>query len=301
MSPYLLGIFSAFVEPVLHAWANILDSYLSNKLFQRLIPLIFASSLVGIILIPFVVFFASPLSIPMRFAGILFLIALIEVLYLYPYYCALRCADTSVVASLFSLGKVFVPALAFLFLGEHLTIVQYAGFFILTASSVFLALDIRKMRFNRAFVLMLGVSILLAIQSVLLKYVYEHGVGWGSSIIWMSAFQFLIAVALVLIFSSRVELKRTANTIRSYLPLFLLMELLTWGGTLAGSFAIYLIPISIAKGIASTQPMFVLLYAFLFAQVSPDVFREYLGRGEVIKKALLFLSAVLGVLFIKGV
>ncbi len=280
----LAGILAAFAEPALHAWANILDTYFSERLFKRLTTLVFFSSSFGLLLLPVIWRLDPPMRIPTGTACLLALAAFIEVAYLYPYFSALRQADTSVVASLFSLGKLFVPAFAFLFLGERLAFGQYMGFFLITTASIFLALDFRKMRFNRAFPLMFAASLLLAIESILLKHVYGTGVSWGTSIVWMTAFQFCIALFLVFLPGNFQDLRRSLPTFASCGALLIGMEALNWGGTLAGNYGLSRIPVSVAKGIAGTQPIFVLIYALAFAQLWPKVFREYLGKDGVVKK-----------------
>lgn len=174
MSVYLLGILSAFSEPILHAWSNILDNYFANKIFRRLAPLIFLSSMVGVCMLPLVWFLDAPSLVSFKLGSILFVISVIEVLYLYPYYWSLRHADTSIVASLFSLGKIFVPVLAFFLVDERLTALQYSGFFILVIANILITFDFQKMRLNKAFALMFMVSFILSLQAVLLKYTYEQ-------------------------------------------------------------------------------------------------------------------------------
>lgn len=293
-----IGILSAFAEPVLHAWANILDNYFSNKLFERLVPLVFLSTLAGVLFLPVIFFLDPPSFVSLKSGAFLFVISIIEILYLYPYYWSLRHADTSIVAPLFSLGKIFVPLFAFLFIGERLNGLQYVGFFILTLSSVVLVFDVQKMRLNKAFILMLFVSVILAIQSILLKYVYMQGVGWGSSVLWMTLFQLLIAGLCMLSPKNLAGIKSSMRTVMPVAFLFIFMELLSWGGTLGSSYAIYTIPVSVGKGISSTQPIFVLIYALIFSKFRPHLFREYLGKGGVIKKAVLFILTIFGVVLI---
>lgn len=301
MSTYFIGIISAFAEPSLHGWANILDNYLSNKLFNRLTPLVFFSACVGVVILPIIFILDHPEWISLRFATILFVISLVEVFYLFPYYWALRKADTSVVTSLFSLGKMFVPLLAFLFLGERLTGTQYAGFFIITMASITLTLDSKKIRFNKALVLMFAVSLLLAAQSILLKYAYDLGMSWGTSVVWMTAFQFMIAASLLLWRRKDSGTEGVAGKFRANWKFMFGAELLTWVGILAGSYALYLIPVSIVKGIGESQPIFVLIYALLFSRVWPGVFKERLDKNEIVKKAVSFAFVIAGVLMVTGI
>ncbi len=140
-------------------------------------------------MLPVIWFLDAPSFVSLKLGLLLFVISVIEVLYLYPYSWSLRHTDTSVVASLFSLGKIFVPVFAFILVNERLTALQYSGFFILVIANILITFDFRKMRLNKAFALMFMVSFVLSIQAVLLKYTYEQGVGWGSSIFWMTLFR----------------------------------------------------------------------------------------------------------------
>ncbi len=299
MNNYILGIILAFFGPIMHGWANIIDNYFTNKIFKKLEVLVFISQIFGLLLLPIVCFIDLPHLVSIQALIILFIIALIEILYLFPYYYSLRHADTSVVAALFSVGKLFVPLFAFLFIHEQLSSYQYIGFFILTLSSIILSVDFKKMSLNKAFAAMLGVSMMLAAQSILLKYVYESGVGWGSSVFWMNLFQFIIASSFLLNPKNFNELSVSVTKIKSVGKLFLLTEILSWGGTLSGYYALYFIPVSISKGIGSTQPVFVLIYAFLFMKFAPKLFKEYLGKDGVMKKIALFILTIIGVILIK--
>ncbi len=285
----------AFIGPMLHAWSNIIDNHFSNKIFKRLEPVIFFSQVVGLCILPIIILIDPPHFISIRAAGIILIIALIEVFYLFPYYYSLRHTDTSVVASLFSLGKLFIPLSAFLFINEKLSVNQYLGFFVLTLSSVILSVDFKKRKLNRAFILMFIVSILLSVESVLLKYLYQTGMGWGSSIFWLATFQFLISACFFLNKKNINELPSALKNIKSVCRLFLLTEILSWVGVLTANYALYLIPVSVAKGISSTQPVFVLIYALLFAGFAPNMFKEYLGKDGILKKVILFILTIIGV------
>ena len=95
-----------------------------------------------------------------------------------------------------------------------------------------------------------------------------------------------------------LEIKNSIYKIRSFLPLLILMEIFSWVGTLGSSYSIYLIPVSVGKGISSTQPIFVLIFALLFSKLRPKFFNEYLGKDGVIKKVILFTLTIFGVLLI---
>lgn len=116
----------------------------------------------------------------------------------------------------------------------------------------------------------------------------------------MTFFQLGIVGAFMLAPKNFGAGKDAVAKIRSAGHLFVGMELLNWGGMLGGSYALYLIPASIAKGISSTQPIFVLIYAVLFAKFWPNLFKEYLGKDGVTKKIILFIFTIIGIFLVAG-
>ena len=294
----LWGVFFALVAIILHAWANIFDNYFSSKIFKRLTNLIFFSALVNLLFLPIVLLIDFPKALSFHSLEIIFLISLIDVLYAYPYYWSLRRLDTSVVTSLFSLGKVFTPLFAFFLVREELTLVQYVGFFLVVFSSFLLPLDARRFRLDKAFFYMLLVSILLTLQGVLYKYVFEQGTSWGTAITWTTCLALVIALMPVLHASNRKDFISSTKKVKKLGWLFLLNQGLSWGGEATYTMAIFLMPASIVKGITSTQPIFVLLFAFLFAKDAKYMFREHLGSGALMKKLILFLLVIFGTILI---
>lgn len=298
MPPYLAGIFTAFSEPVLHAWANVVDNYFSNAVFSRLSTLLFFGTVLNLVFLPFVAVVSPPQTLPYGLLAVVFVISLINIGYQFPYYWALRHADTSVVSSLFFLGFVFVPVLAFFVVGERLAVSQYAGFALIVIAAMSLTLDLKQFRLNRAFFLMLGVSLALAVQAVLYKFVFEAGASWGSVVTALAVFDIFISGAIMLSVNSLQQVRDDFARIKKHLKLFFLQQFLEWGGTAGGSFAVSVLPATVARGIVTTQPFFVLLYALIFGRAFPHMFKELVDRGAVVKKTLLFVLILLGTILV---
>ena len=298
MPLYIFGIIAAFTATIFHAWSNIFDGYFSSKVFKNLTHLVFFSALVNLIFIPIVLLVDFPKVLSFRMYSIVFLISLLDLLYVYPYYWALRRIDTSIVCSLFEIGKIFVPLFAFLFVGEHLATIQYIGFFLIILSSIFLTLDLKKLRFDKAFFFMLVVSIILTLQSVLYKYMFDQGVSWGSAVVWKTVFDIIILTPILLYLTNRKHLAESFKKVVAYKWLFLLNQFLGWAGESANTLALFLIPISIVKGITGTQSIFVLVFGVLFAKNYKHIFHEKVERKDIWKKAALLSITVIGVIFI---
>ena len=119
----------ALLEPILHGLANVIDNHFTNNLFKRTTTLVFFASFTNLLFLPIILILDFPTLITISQIPFFIILGLTGIGYLYPYYKALQNDDTSVVVSLFSLGKVFVPLLAFLLVGEILNTTQYLGFF----------------------------------------------------------------------------------------------------------------------------------------------------------------------------
>ncbi|HYF28762.1 MAG TPA: EamA family transporter [Candidatus Paceibacterota bacterium] len=298
MPPYLSGILVGFLEPVLHAWSNIIDNHFSNAVFPRLPVLLFFGVALNIVFLPITFLAGLPVMLPVTLLGIVFVIAIVNVVYAFPYYLALRDADTSVVASLFSLGRIFVPVLAYFILGEVLTLPQYAGFFVIILSSALLTLDLKKLKVNRAFFLMLACSFVLAFQTILYKFVFDAGASWPSVVAALTVFELVIAGAIMFATTSLRHIREDLGTVRRNWKLFVAQQGLEWGGNVGASYAISILQVTVAQAIASTQPFFVLLYAVLFKKWFPNAFNETTARGDLLKKGILFACIILGTVLV---
>ena len=295
---YFLAIAGALGSAIFHGGANILDSYFSNSIFKRLATIIFIWSLLNIAFLPIVFILDFPSIISLKLLPIIIAIAATEVLYQFPYYWALRTTDTSVAASLFSFGDLFVPLFAFFIVGEQLAGLQYIGFFMVIIASITLSLDFKKFKVNTALFLMVGVSLLLALQTVLYKYLFEQGTRWGTATTWVAIVQIVIASSLLLYKKNRQDFPNIVTIIKKSGWMLLLIQVLTWGGEAAGNLSLLIIPASVMHGITATQPIFVLIFAIIFAKRLPVLFREETDRKSITKKLLLFAVMIAGIVLV---
>ncbi len=291
-------ILIALITPVLHGFANILDNYLANRLFKNLWTLVFYSSFLNVIFLPFVFLIQSPGLPPLYLLPWFLLIGLIEVLYLFPYYKSLQTEDTSIITALFSLGRIFVPILAYLMVGEVLTFTQYLGFFIIILASAVATFNGKaRLRFNASFFYMILCSVMLAGEGVIYKYLFEN-VSWSTGFVWPVIFSFLIALCFLFIPKSRRDIIGERKVFTKNLPVFATEEILTFAGTGAAVYAISLVPVTLAKSIGSFQPFVVLIYAMIFGRFFPKLFKEKVDRRSVVKKMIVFVIMICGVVLV---
>ena len=293
----MLWIFLAFLAPVLFGLANILDNYFVNRLFKNVTSLVFYATLLNLLFLPFLFFIQTPHLPAWNLIPAFIAVALVDILYLFPYYKALQHDDTSTVSSLFSLGKVFVPLLAFLFVGEVLHPTQYLGFFILILSSALITMEPGKLKFNRSFMYMALSSLLIALETVIYKYIFTN-VNWITGFTWALLFSFFLLLPLLMLKKTRASIRAQAHVFRKTFHLFALEELLTFGGFAAITYAISVASVTIVNAIGSFQPFFVLLYALIFSRLFPTVFKEKIDRISLLKKMVFFALMISGVILI---
>lgn len=288
-------ILAALISPLAHGLANVIDNYLANKSFASIWTLTFYSSALNVVFIPLVLLFQIPDVPPLNLLGFFLLIALIDVLYLFPYYKALRHEDTSIITALFSLGRIFVPLLAFLVVKEVLTVPQYLGFIIVLVASAALTYNGKaKIRFNDSLAYMVICSVLLALQAVTYKLLFEN-VSWSTGLVWPLLFSFLIAASFLLIPRLRRDIGGNMRLFRRNLPLLASGEILTFTGSAASLYAVSVAPVTLVKSIGSLQAFFVLLYAVAFHRAFPNLFKERVDPRNLLKKGILFMIMIGGV------
>ena len=206
---------------------------------------------------------------------------------------ALKKTDTSIVSSLFSLGKIFVPVLAFILLKDTLTLPQYIGFFIIIfSSSILNKKPSAKFRLNQAFYLMFLSSFLLALRICFAKAVMEIDHNFVNVLIYPNLISGLIPFTFLLSISNKHAIKRHLPTYKKKFRLFFLIEFLTFCAVTTSTIALSRLSPVICTAIEATEPLFVLALALIVNASGLFYFKEKTG---LIKKITCFLLIILGI------
>ena len=296
----VLWIVLSIAASMVYGLSNVFDSYLANKIFKKPSTLLFFSSLINLIFLPIVFLIQVPQLPPLNLLPFFIFLGFVDVIYLYPYYKALEHDETSVVVSLFSIDKIFVPLLAFFIVGEVLTVTQYIGFVIILFSSMMLTLHHHgKFRLNKSFLYMFVCSLLLAFEGVIYKYLFES-VSWSTGFSWGLIFSFLVILPTLLFSHHRKSVKLQVKKFEKKIHIFVSNEFLNFAGAALTTFAVSIAPVTFIKGIDSIQPLFVLVYAIIFSRLLPKIFREKVDLKNIEKKLLLFALMLIGIWIIAG-
>lgn len=292
---YWLAI--ALCAPALYAVSNILDNKLSNRLFQNTWSFIFYGACFQALFLPVLWVMDPPAWPAASLWPWIAVIAVTQTLYLYPYFKALQHDDTSTVTSLFSLGKLCVPLLAFFLVGEVLAVHHYIGFLVIIFASTLLTLQPGKLRFNRSLWYMLISSLILSVDVVIYKYIFIQ-VSWGTGFFWTILCAWILSLGLLLLPRIRHHIIHQWRGIRSFWKLLLVEEIFTFGGAVTATYAVSLVPVTVAKSIDTIQPFFVVLYTIILQRFVPHFEVETFTRQSFIRKVILFIVMLAGVVLV---
>ncbi len=289
--------FIAFLSPLFFAISVLIESFLSLDVFKKPATMCFYVSLTNAIFVPLLLFFGLPTMPSLQCWMIYLVLAIIDIAYLYPFYIALKKTDTSIVSSLFTIGKIFVPIMSFVILKDVLSLQQYIGFAIVILASLILTTKQGvKFKVNKAFYLMFLSSFLLAFRIVLAKLALTTDATWVNTMFYPN----LISGALIFIF---LAFKRLRPDIRGHfadykknVKLFVLIEFITFLAVLTSVYALSKLSPTISSAIDATEPLFLLAIAMLLRPICSYRCQEINVSWP--KKLICFVLIIIGVVCI---
>ncbi len=258
----------AILSTVVSAVVQVIDVYLrEDRIFVDPIEPTVVSGLMQAMLwivIPFVGF-QLPGNTWIVFLAIFG--GILHILSLFFYFRAVfSFGDISLIAILWNLLLAVVPLLAYLFLGELLTIGEYVGIVMLFAGAFFITYskDTDNRIFFRVAGLMLVAVVLMSISIVCLKNVYEYTSYWNGYLLYN--FGIVGGTALgCLLFLGKKTGRRLRKTTQKFLYFFIFVEFLQLVGDSLSNRATSLGPASLVTAIESTQSFFVIVVSVIVA------------------------------------
>ena len=219
------------------------------------------------------------------------------------YFKAMMIEEASRVISLFYIGPIFTLILATTVLKENLTSSMYIGVILLVLGAMSISykrVEGRGTVISPALGLILVCSFVLSIYEILTKYVLGS-LDLISFFFWEFT-GFLIASALTFVhprirqsfFTSVKGMKRHILFWRSVNTYMSLVALILYFAAMSVGLA------SLVSGATSFEPFFVLVFAVLFSLLLPQVFKEDIGKGALVVKAVAVTLIVAGAWLIAG-
>jgi len=286
----------ALISPALWSIVNIIDDNLVKKVYKNPFygPIITGYfSLLPLLSIFFVPFVAPDLKVT--------IFALLSGFFLvcsyWFYYKSFLHEVPSVVLAIWNITSIFVPILAFIFLGEFLEVTQYIGFFIILGSSFTLSLiGTKKIKISIAFPLMIAASFFYAINATMLKYVFSNGDFWSNFLITTMGMG-LGALFFSTAFKNGRKIYSNLSRLKKYILIFIISDVINIGAILVQNLAISKGPVSLVRVIEGVQPIYLLILAFCLYPIFPKYFREA-TQGNLTKKIFLMIIMISGLYLI---
>ncbi len=301
----------AFSGPVLWAISTHLDKYLVEQYFKHsdVAVLLLFAAFIGVLTLPFIAFFEPTILRPglgsmalIMLSGILYMAAMLF------YLRALQAEEASVVAPFFQTAPLFGYVLAYLVLGETLSVRQMAGGALIVAGTLIVSVrfapslasaaraagDGRRFKARLA-LLMLGCGFALAVSGLIFK-VFAVEVEFWTTTFWMFVGEAMFGAALLAIGPYRRQFVAVLRTnTAALLTINGSNELINLGGGLGNRYALMLAPLSLVQAIGATTTLFVFLFGVVLSVISPRLSRETLSVGELMQKGIAASFVAVGV------
>lgn len=292
----------AFLGPVSWAVSTHIDKYLVDRYFRDsdTAVLMLFTALAGIATLPVIwwfepgVFAASLPSIAvMLVSGVMYIASMLF------YLRAIQSEEASVVAPMFQLTTIFSFLLAWLLLGEVLTLRAGAGAVLIIAGVLFLSFDadFKPKALKGSVILgMVACTLILALANVLFKFYAVRDDFWVTTF-WTFAGEALFGIALLSLQRYRVQFfALLRHYTRALLGVSAANELVNLGGGLAVRYATMLAPVALVSAVSSTTTLFVFAFGTGLSVAAPRYAREDLSRAGLIRKAIAAVVVTAGVL-----
>ena len=292
-------IWIGLLAPALWALCNYIDKYLLSKIFheeKNISVLLIFSSIIGIILLPFIFFFADKVfaistvnKLLMIWWWVIYIISLI------PYLYALNKDDASTVVPLFQMIAPISLILWYFFLGESISTKQFIWFFIVFVSSFVLSLDItHKIRFKSGvFFLMLLSCLLTSPMYIIFKWVDVNSSFRTTTFreyIWF----WIVSVALLCIpWYAKSFLRLFKNNKFKIVSLNLASETINVTAIVIMNYVSVLTFVWLAQLMNWFQPVFILIYGIILTLLFPKIVKERYSRTIIIQKILCIILMII--------
>jgi len=296
----------ALLPPALWSITNHFDKYLLSKYFkgEGLGALMIISSIVGLLLLPFIILFHPEVIanfnlkyLLISLNGFFYLLATI------PYFYALQKDEASIAVPLFQMVTVFTFFLSYLVLKETLNPNQIIGGMIIIIGAVLISLDLtihKKVKFKKGvFLLMAFSSLLYAINFLFFKYFAIDGNFWITSFWEYIGFAIFAVLLLIFIKPYRKEFFKVIKINKlSMLSINGINEILNIIAKASFNFASLLAPITLIWIVDGFQPFFVFIYGIILTLFFPKISQENISKNVLIQKFLAITIMFLGAFII---
>lgn len=293
----------SLVATALWAASNTIDKVVLSEYIERPIFCVAISGFLGLMLAIIVsLSFHVQIVVPL-----LFILCLIEgaiyISALLFYFKALSIEEVTRITPVLQTIPLFTLFLSSIFLNEILRSIQYVGIAFIVIGAFLVSFKKRGngiLKFNKAFWLTLLSCLLFGISWVLSKYIL-NSISYWNLFFWSRIGGFLAVSCLLFVVPSYRKLTYHLKEIPK--KSFGLLG----GSEIINLIALFVATIALSKGkasivstITSSQPLFVLLYAFLLTHYLPKTFKIEVEKTTLGVKLVASILIIVGFFLIGG-
>jgi uncharacterized membrane protein len=290
----------ALMAPILWAGCNVLDKIILEKHIKNPISYQIVISFFDIISI-MIILFIVPVSANFYGLFIGILIGVLGVVAVIFYNKSMMDEEASRVVPLAYLSSIFVPILAYIFLGEILNFQKYLGIIFILIGGILISFKktIKKWHFSSAIKFMIISAFLWGTSSIIAKYVL-NSIDYFSLTLWQFV-GYIITVPLLLMSSNTREnfYGYVKNFNKKTFYLMILNTIIYLIAILSFYFATSITDISLVYAIASTQPFFIFAYMLVITKLAPHVITEKIDKESIVFKIIAICLIFIGTLLIE--
>jgi len=293
----------ALFAPVVFAGVDLIDKYIltnhvANPFSYKLFSVLLEVPIPFLLLALTPVWFSFPWSVLSMLVGFIF--SLSSILYLK----AMGVEEASRVIALLFISPIFVLPLAFIFLGETLSLPKYLGAGLLVLSAVLVSYRRTKRKTSSLISPALGFMLILALigagGDVLAKHILGF-FGYWQFLFW-SLIGGLFGGFLIFCFPKvRQNFLGNFRIISKCVFFWLgISTFLGYIGLISYYIAVSLESISLVAAVPSIEPFFVLLLTVLLSSLAHGTLKEEVDKQAITLKMSAFVLIILGAWLIAG-
>lgn len=294
----------SLIATALWAASNTIDKVVLSEYIKRPIFCVAISGLLGFVL---AIIVSSSLQVEIVATSPLILSLIEGAIYigaLLFYFKALSIEEVTRITPALQIIPLFTLFLSTIFLNEILGSIQYVGIAFIVIGA--LLVSFKKggssiLKFNKAFWLILLSCLLFGISWVLCKYIL-NSISYWNLFFWSRIGGFLAVNCLLFVVPSYRKLTYHLKEIpKKSFGLLATSEVINLIALFVATVALSKGMASIVSTITSSQPLFVLLYAFLLTHYLPKTFKIEVEKTTLGVKLVASVLIIIGFFLIGGI
>ena len=287
----------ALLAPAVYTVVNFLDKIVVSKLVKDYRGMTIYGTIAGFVVgTVFWIFTGFPI-LPLKDALIIFSTGCLTIWGSQLYFKAVSLEEPSKLILFFQTTPIFTMIIAFLLLGEKISMTQFVGFVTILLTVIWVSLEKGKAKFqiSEASLLIILVNIMWALGGVLIKFAisansfasilsYESwGLGIGGTVLYL----FFPSIRNAFHESFRTAGKKTLVVMFSNEIIFVIGKSITFYAYTIGT-------ATLVSVVGSTQVFFGIIFGLLLTKFAPKLLKEDVSKSELTKKVVSAIILFVG-------